>query len=74
MGKNSMYLLKKTKAEKNRDLYYYCVNNRTTKIIEKIDIKGNKKRFIFVIIEYTMLKIWIFTYSCKIIKKNTIII
>ena len=25
-------------------MYYYCVNHRTTKTSEKIDIKGNKKR------------------------------
>ena len=35
---------KKDELEMNRDLYYYCINHRTTKTSDKIDAKGNKKR------------------------------
>ena len=43
-GKKFYLSTKKEELEKNRDMYYYCVNHRTTKTSEKIDNKGNKKR------------------------------
>ena len=43
-GKKFYLSTKKEELEKNRDMYYYCVNHGTTKTSEKIDNKGNKKR------------------------------
>ena len=43
-GKKFYLSTKKDELEMNRDLYYYCINHRTTKTSDKIDAKGNKKR------------------------------
>ena len=43
-GKQFNLVTKNKDIEGNRDLYYYCMNHRTTKTSNKIDTKGNKQR------------------------------
>ena len=49
-------LVTKKNIKGNRDLYYYCLNHRTTKTSDKIDAKGNKQR-INVIVKYVIIEI-----------------
>ena len=57
LGKNYIMSTKTEDVEIRRNLYYYCVNHRTTKTSEIITEKGNKKGLIFAILGLNMIKI-----------------
>ena len=56
-GKKFYLMTKKSDISKYNNLYYYCLNHRTTKNSEIYTSKNNKKKFQYVMLKYYMKKI-----------------